>query len=75
MIIGKCPYCDGDLWIAIAEYCPVFERHICEHCGKVIWTYHSRVDPVSYTEDEFAAKYTHNTETREITAREEDTPA
>lgn len=59
MIIGKCPYddCDEMLWILIADKLPCFEQHWCEKCGRVIWTYHSRIDPFSLTNDEFVHEY------------------
>jgi hypothetical protein len=53
MIIGTCPYCDGDLSIPLAPHCPAWEIHDCEICGKSIYTYHSRVSPTSYTQKAF----------------------
>lgn len=59
MIIGECPYddCSEPLWIPLAEQCPTYEKHICERCKRVIWTYHSRVNPHSYTEKDFLGEY------------------
>ena len=68
MIFGECPYdnCSELLWIPIAEKCPVYERHECEKCKRVIWTYHSRVDPHSYTEKDFYEDYTVNKKTKQV---------
>jgi len=73
MIIGGCPYddCNAPLLIPIAEVTPRLERHECEDCGRVIWTYHSRWEPWSMTEAEFLAEYIVDEETRTIERRGE----
>lgn len=68
MIIGECPYddCDGPLFIPIADECPSFEKHDCETCKRIIWTYHSHWDPHSYTEEGFYKVYKVNEEAKTI---------
>ena len=67
MIIGGCPYCDAPLMISIADNCPCFEKHDCEECKQTIWTYHSRLNPESYTEDGFKEEWSVDEETKVIT--------
>ncbi len=71
MIIGSCPYpdCNAPLFLPIAGNCPQWEKHKCETCKRVIWTYHSRIDPVSYAEDDFLEKYDVNETIKQITAK------
>lgn len=71
MIIGDCPYedCPEPLWIPMADETPAFERRKCEGCHRVIWTYHSRLDPWSMTEADFLAKYDVNEDTKSIQER------
>lgn len=68
MIIGECPYddCNSDLWIPISKKCPVFQKHECKKCKRVIWTYHSRIDPYSYTEEGFLEEYKIDEETKSV---------
>lgn len=70
MIIGEYPCCDGDLWIYLPDIqLPVFEKEICPHCGKAVWHYLSRVEPISYTEEQFNEKYEVDEETKNIKER------
>lgn len=72
MIFGECPYedCDGSLHLALAEsHVGGFQRHNCETCGRQIWTFHSRWNPHSYTQEDFEAKYDVDEKTREITEK------
>jgi len=71
MIIGECPYedCNGSLWIPIAEKCPAFQKHECEDCHRTIWTYHSRLDPKSYTEDGFKEEWIVDEENKSVEKR------
>jgi hypothetical protein len=66
--MGDCPYegCAGYVWLPIAENAPGYERHVCEECGGVIWTRHSRVDPWSMTEADFLAAYQVDEETHQV---------
>jgi len=68
VIIGKCPYddCDEQMWNCICDDPPKFQRLVCEKCGRVIWLYHSRIDPVAYTEKGFFEKYDLNEATKSI---------
>lgn len=69
MIIGSCPYegCKGDVWVGMAEKTPAFSKDTCEECGNVRWHYHSRWEPLSYTEEGFLEEYSVDEDTKEIT--------
>jgi hypothetical protein len=57
MIFGEYPCCEGPLAIAIPDKCPAFVQEECPHCGAKVWHRLSRIDPESYTEDEFFKVY------------------
>lgn len=63
MIIGGCPYddCNAPLMTPIAT-AGMVERHECKHCQRTIWTYHSRIDPWSMTDDDFRQEWDVNEE-------------
>lgn len=44
----------------------MFQQLMCEKCGRVIWIYHSRIEPVAYTEESFVEKYDLDEETKSI---------
>ena len=71
MIISTCPYdgCDGLLMTPICEHPPKFEKRDCDECGRVVWVYHSRMAPSSFTEQGFAELYNINEATRVITPK------
>ena len=72
MIIGTCPYegCEGRVWEAIADLpLPKYQKHTCEECKRVIWTKHSRIDPCSWTEENFLKEYRVNKKTKVIELR------
>jgi hypothetical protein len=68
MIFGECPYddCNEPIVNPICDDAPKFQRLVCEKCGRVIWLYHSRLDPVAYTEKAFAEKYDLDEATKSI---------
>ena len=57
MIFGACPYCDHPMTFTVPDKTPALSRQTCDACGKPFWEYHSRVAPMAYTEDEFAAAF------------------
>lgn len=76
MISGSCPYpdCDGPLLLASPDQTeeqgiPMWQQHECGTCYRVIWTYHSRLDPKSYTEPNFLAEYIVDEGNKTITRR------
>ena len=71
MIIGDCPYegCKGDVWTPLQEGIPI-QRQVCEECKRVFWTLHSRLDPKSWTDEEFKKIADVNEETRKITFKD-----
>lgn len=66
MIIGECPYCAEIETTAIAPQCPVFSKETCESCGKRYWLYHSRLDPMRYSIEDFEKKFELDESTKEI---------
>lgn len=54
MIFGSCPYpdCECDFTIPLHNGTPI-ERQVCDNCKRVFWTFHSRFDPKSWTDEEF----------------------
>lgn len=58
MIVGSYPCCDEPLMKAIAEgRLPVMEKESCPHCGKTVWHWHSRINPASYTQEQFDKEF------------------
>jgi len=70
MIIGECPYCGAVMWNQCAEVGGVFEKVVCSECRETVWLYHSRLDPIAYTEEDFNSKYSVDEETKSILPRE-----
>ena len=66
MIIGECPYCDQTNMTICAPECPTFSKRICDGCGKEYWLRHSRIDPKSYTAEDFEKIYRINEETKTL---------
>ncbi len=71
MIIGDCPYdgCDDCHMVPCADECPAFSRETCDTCGRIYWLRHSRMLPEAFTEEQFAAKYRVDEETKVISER------
>ena len=68
MIFGECPYndCNQSMMNHITNSLPTFQKLTCEKCGRVIWLYHSRIEPIAYTEEDFLEKYDLDEETKSI---------
>lgn len=67
--MGDCPYpdCDGTVWEALPEgRLPVFAEHTCETCKRVVWTKFSRIDPMSWTKDDFFKEFRVDLETKTV---------
>ena len=71
MIFGECPYddCNNTHSYPLADECPVFQRLVCENCGRPMWMYHSRLDPIAYTDEGFFDEYDVDEETKVITPK------
>jgi len=70
MVIGSCPYdgCDGIVWQGVGDVpLPKFVKHDCEDCGRTIWTKLSRIDPESWTEEDFP--FDVDEETKQLTPK------
>lgn len=53
MIMHECIECDHFEMIALAEgQLPKLQKYVCPSCGATQWIKHSRVDPLTYGEDE-----------------------
>lgn len=74
MIMGNCPYpgCDGPLLVPIGDGAGSLLCHECRVCARPIWTYLSRVDPWSMTDEDFRREYVVNEETKQITLSRDD---
>lgn len=58
MILGSYPCCDGDLAFALPEGdLPKYGKEACPHCGATVWHRFSRLDPESFTEEQFLERY------------------
>lgn len=73
MMFCECPYDDCDEFFinGICENPPMFQKLTCERCGRIIWLYHSRIDPAAYTETDFREKYLIDETNKRITKRKE----
>jgi len=73
MILGTCPYPNCDQFMAnpIADLpLPQYERLRCEHCGRVVWLKHSRIDPEAWTDEDFREAHDVDDETKAVTPKE-----
>jgi len=68
MIFGDCPNCDGPVCNSFHE-AGYMERIICEHCDKIYWLKHSRLDPKAYTQSQFDERFTLDEPTKTIKPR------
>lgn len=65
MIIGPCPYCDELMMNpAHPEGLLGFYKISCNDCGRSVWIYSSRLEPLAYTEEDFAKAYYLDEETK-----------
>lgn len=69
MITGTYPCCGGDLMIAVPEETPKMLPEECPHCGMKVWHFLSRIDPKTYTEEQFLGEFVVDHETKTITRR------
>jgi hypothetical protein len=62
MIIGECPHDDCEhvamRLLPTDVRLPVFSKETCEGCGEIVWVKYTRVDPIVYTEAQFAEEFT-----------------
>lgn len=73
MIIGSCPYndCKGEVFLGCDDWkMPSLYKHFCEDCKRAIWTKITRVDPQSWTEEEFLRNFVIDEENKSIKERE-----
>lgn len=70
MIFGEYPCCGGPLCLGVPERTPAYAPEDCPHCGAKVWHVFSRVDPETYLEAEFLAKYEINEATHVVRERD-----
>jgi len=72
MIFGIYPCCEEPISLYLPEDVdlPVWEKEKCPYCGEIVWHYLSRVNPHSYTEDDFQEKFIIDVKTKTIKLRE-----
>ena len=51
MIMHNCIECDDFQMIPIAPKCPAYQKYTCPKCKTVQWIKHSRIEPVTYSEE------------------------
>lgn len=69
MIIGQYPCCNADFTLAVPKKTPAYLPEDCPHCGVKVWHVVSRVDPISYTEEEFLKLYDVDYEKKIVTRK------
>mgnify|MGYP001424709772 CR=1 FL=1 len=69
MIFGSCPYCDHAFTVGVPDQTPVYWKHDCEGCSKTIWTKVARLDPQSWTVEDFEQVFEIDTDKNTITPR------
>lgn len=73
MMMGEYPCCDQPLMIAIPDGdMPRFAPDECEHCGEKIWHKFSRIDPKTWTEEDFLEEFNVDHEMQQITPKKEE---
>lgn len=70
MIFGAYPCCDGSLALGVPDKTPAWLQDDCPHCGTPVWHRISRLDPESWTSDEFEAIFDIDYENRLITRKD-----
>jgi len=70
MNFGDCPYCyDFIGFFEVPERTPAYSIVKCESCGKDIWYRFSRIDPQSWTIEDFEKEFIIDTENKKIVER------
>lgn len=73
-VIGECPHedCGQTVWRILPDGpLPAFSHEECPECGKPVWMLYSRIDPVCFTEEQFAERYLVDEATKSIKVRSE----
>jgi len=70
MNFGDCPYCnDFTGFFEVPEKTPAFAKVQCQSCGKEIWYRLSRIDPQSWTIEDFEKEFIIDHENHRIQER------
>lgn len=71
MIMGTYPCCDEGLAIAcpLGVQLPKYMSDKCPGCGTTCWHKISRVDPTSWTEEDFLKEFDVDPDTKTVTAK------
>ena len=71
MNFGDCPYCNNFLGMfEVPDRTSCYSQVECESCGKLVWYRFSRIDPMSWTIEEFEEKFEIDYEKNIIRERE-----
>ena len=57
MMIGEYPCCGAPLMIPMPDETPAYGPDICTNCGAKVWHLFSRIDPQSWTEEDFLREH------------------
>jgi transcription elongation factor Elf1 len=58
MNFGDCPYCNKFTgFFKVPDKTPCYAKVKCESCGKEIWYRFSRIDPMSWTIEDFEKEF------------------
>ena len=58
MNFGDCPYCDGFMGMfEVPDRTPAYAIVQCGECGKDVWYKFSRIDPQSWTVEDFEEEF------------------
>jgi hypothetical protein len=69
-IIGTYPCCGAELWFGLPDaQLPRFAKHNCEECGATVWTWLTRLNPQTWTEESFDKIFKVDYENKSITVR------
>ena len=71
MIFGTTPCCDEALVLDTPDKTPAWGSGPCKHCGALLWHYLSRIEPASYTEEDFLANFIVDHDARTVRRRGE----
>ncbi len=70
MILGSYPCCGAALSIGLPDgRLPQMMKEECPECGEIVWHKLARLDPQSWTEEDFLKEYDVDEETKATTKK------
>ena len=68
MNFGNCPYCDGPIGMfGLPDKTPAYAIVQCRSCGKDVWYKFSRINPESWTIEDFEKNFSIDYKNKKIT--------